>query len=80
MDNQEAINPVRIGQQLRAWRVARGWTQSELARRTGTMRPLISRCESGRHLLQLEVLERLLTALNVQMADLFRERENEERP
>ena len=59
------IDGVRLGQRLRALRVAAGLTQAELARRTGIHRPNIARVEAGRHTPSLETLARLAAAIGV---------------
>ncbi|MET0344030.1 MAG: helix-turn-helix transcriptional regulator [Polyangiales bacterium] len=59
------IDGVRLGQRLRALRLAAGLTQAELARRTGIHRPNIARVEAGRHTPSLETLARLAAAIGV---------------
>lgn len=59
------IDGVRLGQRLRALRIAAGLTQAELARRTGIHRPNIARVEAGRHTPSLETLARLASAIGV---------------
>jgi DNA-binding XRE family transcriptional regulator len=59
------VDGVRLGQRLRALRVAAGLTQAELARRTGIHRPNIARVEAGRHTPSLETLARLAAAIGV---------------
>ncbi|MGW7356627.1 helix-turn-helix domain-containing protein [Streptomyces sp. NPDC054802] len=44
---------------LRGLREARGWSQSELARRSGIVRPAISNYEAGKR----EPTDRIITAL-----------------
>lgn len=59
------VDGVRLGQRLRALRLAEGLTQAELARRTGIHRPNIARVEAGRHTPSLETLARLAAAIGV---------------
>lgn len=59
------VDGVRLGQRLRALRMAAGLTQAELARRTGIHRPNIARVEAGRHTPSLETLARLAAAIGV---------------
>ena len=59
------VDGVRLGQRLRALRIAAGLTQAELARRTGIHRPNIARVEAGRHTPSLETLARLAAAIGV---------------
>src|SRR3954464_6036865 len=51
-----------IAAEVRRVRVAAGFTQAELARRTGTTQSAVSRLESGRLLPSLDVLERVAEA------------------
>ncbi|MEU9187566.1 helix-turn-helix transcriptional regulator [Streptomyces sp. NPDC048484] len=55
---------------LRGLRVARGWSQSELARRSGIVRPAISNYEAGKREPTDRVLETLATALDFEADDL----------
>lgn len=48
-------------------RLALCMTQAELAKRTGIARPNISRFESGRHDPQLSTLQKLCTALGLEL-------------
>jgi DNA-binding XRE family transcriptional regulator len=59
------VDGVRLGQRLRALRLAAGLTQAELARRTGIHRPNIARVEAGRHTPSLETLARLAAAIGI---------------
>jgi DNA-binding XRE family transcriptional regulator len=59
------VDGVKLGQRLRALRLAAGLTQAELARRTGIHRPNIARVEAGRHTPSLETLARLAAAIGV---------------
>jgi transcriptional regulator with XRE-family HTH domain len=54
---------IRIGGEIRAMRDRRGWTRTELARRAGLGRMVVSRIERGATNLDLDVLQRLGFAL-----------------
>lgn len=56
-----------IPEQLRALRVERELTITELANLTGIRRPNIVRLESGTHSPQLSTLERVADALGVEI-------------
>lgn len=60
-----------IGTKLRLLREARGWSQSELATRTGINQPQISRYEDGRSDPSLEAARILAATLQVTIEDLF---------
>ncbi len=63
--NGVEVDGVRLGQRLKALRLAAGLTQAELARRTGIHRPNIARVEAGRHTPSLETIARLASAIGV---------------
>lgn len=52
-------------------REGRGWSQAELARRSGVPQPTISRMEAGTESVNLRVLEKLASALEVHPAALI---------
>jgi transcriptional regulator with XRE-family HTH domain len=61
---------------LRSRREARGWTQTELAKRSGVPQPAISRLErppelGGQRSVDLEVLEKLADTLGIHPARLI---------
>lgn len=61
----------RFGQNVRAARLARGWTQEELARRTGLATVQISRIERGRREVRITTLLRLTKALDATADELL---------
>lgn len=62
-----------VGQLIQRRRVAKGLTQTELARRTGLSQNYVSKLESGRiDLPQRGTLDVLSGALDVRLADLYR--------
>ena len=62
-----------IGQRVRATREKRGWTQQDLADRSGIARANISRLEAGKHAPKLDTLRRLAQALDLKVSDLLKE-------
>jgi HTH-type transcriptional regulator/antitoxin HipB len=55
----------RFGQNVRAARTAKGWTQEELAHESGLAPVQVSRIERGVREIRLTTLVRLLAALDV---------------
>lgn len=61
----------RFGTNVRAARLARGWTQEDLAERTGLAPVQVSRIERGRREVRLTTLLRLVAALDAKPDDLL---------
>lgn len=61
----------RFGDNVRAARHARGWTQEDLAHETGLATVQISRIERGVREIRLTTLLRLLTAFGVSSEELL---------
>jgi len=72
-----ALTPVTIP--LRELREARGWSQSELSRQSSVPQATISRIESGTRRIDLDVLERLAEALEVNAVVLVRHTREEQK-
>jgi transcriptional regulator with XRE-family HTH domain len=72
----ELANPVRrrrrIGQRLRWWRRQRRLSQAELARRIGVTQSSLSHYESGKRDPALGVFIALVTALEVDPAEILK--------
>jgi len=62
---------VRFGQNVRAARLARGWTQEQLAHQTGLASVQISRIERGKREVRITTLLRLVKALDVTPEELL---------
>lgn len=56
-----------LGQSVRTLREAKGWSQTELADRTGMTQSAVARFEGGGTIPTLPVLERLARALEVEL-------------
>lgn len=61
----------KFGSNVRAARLARGWSQEELAHRTGLASVQVSRIERGKREIRLTTLLRLLTALDADESELL---------
>jgi transcriptional regulator with XRE-family HTH domain len=61
----------KFGANVRAARLARGWTQEELAHRTGLATVQVSRIERGKREVRLTTLLRLVAALELEPNDLL---------
>lgn len=64
------VDPARelaqsVGRRIQFARFQRGWTQMELAKASGILRPNISRLEAGRHDLRLSTVSRVAAALGL---------------
>lgn len=60
-----------IGDRLRAIREAKNLSQGDIEKRTGLLRPYLSRIENGHTVPSLETLEKLARALEVPLYQLF---------
>jgi transcriptional regulator with XRE-family HTH domain len=61
----------RFGANVRAARLARGWTQEDLAHKTGLASVQVSRIERGRREIRLTTYLRLVRALDLAPAELL---------
>ena len=61
-----------VGQRIRAARLAKGWTQQDLADHSGIARANIARMEAGKHAPRVETIKVVAQALSLAMADLFK--------
>jgi transcriptional regulator with XRE-family HTH domain len=67
---QRAMTPVRL--RLKELREGKGWSQTELARRSGVLQGTISKMESGATGgVDFEILEKLADALGINAAVLI---------
>lgn len=62
---------IAFGQRIRTLRHAMGWSQEDLAERTGLDRTYISSVERGQRNISLNNIAALATALEVSFAELF---------
>lgn len=62
-----------IGDRLRALREARRLSQGDIEKRSGLLRPYLSRIENGHTVPSVETLEKLARALEVPLFQLFHE-------
>jgi transcriptional regulator with XRE-family HTH domain len=62
----------RFGANVRKARLARGWTQEDLAERAGLASVQVSRIERGQREVRLTTFIRLVRALGVAPADLLK--------
>ena len=52
---------------IRKHRERKGWTQEELARRTGLSRPMVTRLERGERMPSFPTLDKLASALGLRV-------------
>jgi len=62
---------VQIGHRLRALREKKGLSQGDIQKRTGLLRPYISRVENSHTIPAIETLEKMARALEIPMYQLF---------
>ncbi|MCT7307140.1 helix-turn-helix domain-containing protein [Ralstonia wenshanensis] len=58
---------------MRRLRAEQGWTQEELAHRSGLDRSFLAHVERCARNVSLDVIERIATAFELPIADLFRD-------
>jgi len=71
MSPMEAAPLERFGQNVRGLRLARGWTQEDLAHEAGLAPVQVSRIERGKREIRLTTLLRLVNALEVSPTELL---------
>jgi transcriptional regulator with XRE-family HTH domain len=71
------VTPISI--RLEGLRTAKGWSQAELARQSGVPQPTISRIEAGTRRVDLDVLEKLASALGVNASMLIEHSDSDAR-
>jgi transcriptional regulator with XRE-family HTH domain len=69
-----------IGERLREIREAKNLSQGDIEKRTGLMRPYISRVENGHTIPAVETLQKFPHALEVPLYQLFYEDEEPPKP
>lgn len=66
-----ALDYVKIGQRIRAARMAQGWQQAELAYRAGLNSSYVSHIETGQTKLSLPTIVKIANALSVSVDALL---------
>ena len=69
----ESNIPIRFGNAVRKLRTQNNISQEDFADMCGLHRTYISDIELGKRNVSLENIERIATALNIPLSDLFRE-------
>ena len=62
---------LKIGKRVRNLRLDRGWSQEELADRSGVNRSYMSRVELGKSDVSLSVLHKIARTLGISLAELL---------
>ena len=70
MNERKAIS-LRVGERLRALRVAAGLTQQQVAERTSKHRPLVCRLEKGVHQQRLDQILAFARAVGVKPSEIL---------
>ncbi|WP_253302723.1 WO male-killing family protein Wmk [Wolbachia endosymbiont of Psylliodes chrysocephala] len=71
MDRQSGSLDYKVGQKVKSWRLKRGYTQEELARKIGTTRQVVLQYEKGTRRISIEKLYAITEALSVSITDLI---------
>lgn len=67
MTTVKEIVSLEVGAALTELRIAKGWSQTRLAKTVGIDRSHISRVESGHRYLSLDTLEKIVSALEAEL-------------
>lgn len=62
---------LKFGKRVRLLRLDRGWTQEELAHRTGLNRSYMSEVERGKSDVSLSTLQKIAKTLGISLAELL---------
>ncbi len=62
-----------IGLTIRSFRLNRGMSQGDIERQTGLLRCYLSRVENGHTIPSLETLAKIASAMNIPLAQFFRD-------
>ena len=62
---------LKLGKRVRVLRLDRGWTQEELAHRSGLNRSYMSDIERGRSDVSLSTLQKIARPLGISLAELL---------
>lgn len=62
---------LKLGKRTRSLRLDRGWTQEELAHRTGLNRSYMSEVERGKSDVSLSTLQKIAKTLGISLAELL---------
>jgi len=65
------MNTIKIGDQLKALRRAKGLTTDDLAKKVSVSQSYISRFENNKAIPDIDMLQKILTALNTDLAKFF---------
>jgi transcriptional regulator with XRE-family HTH domain len=68
----------RLGEKIAGLRRAAGYTQAQLAERAGVQTAHISRIETGKRGVSIEVISTIAQALDVELHELFRLQERDD--
>lgn len=65
------MDVIKIGNQLRALRLAKGLTTDDVARKVNVSQSYISQFENNKAIPDVDMLQKILTALNTDLATFF---------
>src|ERR1700751_3355248 len=64
---------INIGTAIRGYRLQKGMSQGDIEKRTGLLRCYLSRVENGHTVPSLETLQKIASALDLQLSEFFAE-------
>jgi transcriptional regulator with XRE-family HTH domain len=71
---------MNVGERLRSLRKAKGLTTTEIAKKVNVSQSYISRFENNRAVPDVDMLEKICSALSISLSDFFAEEEPELSP
>ncbi|OHV11909.1 helix-turn-helix domain-containing protein [Kushneria phosphatilytica] len=70
---KDLVEPLQLGERLRAFRLARRWTLEDVRQRTGVARSTLSKIENDQLSPTFTVVQKLVTGLGINLPQLLRQ-------
>ena len=75
--DQDGDRSIRVGRQIRHWRLVKGFTLRDMAKLVGCSESFLSKIENDRTTPSLSTLHKIAVALELSISDIFGSRESE---